>query len=727
MRPMRGIKERIGRERGYRWRFSRIGGVDQVVFRSGEDIARLPELDLKLWMALCMPTRGIALDPRTADLLDTDKDGCIRPPEVLAAVKWCTEVFEDPGCLMQPADSVELSAIRDPKILAGARRILKNLGKRDAGAITLADVASQEKIFADTRFNGDGVVPASSAETQEQAASIEDIVRVCGGAPDRSGKVGVDAATLDVFMRDAQSCAAWLRRGKDDPSVYPLSPDASAAALAAVRAVRAKVDDFFTRCRVAAFDERAAALLNGDAGLYQPFGMQALSAVSRETADLPLARIGAGVVLPLEKGVNPAWSGALAALRENAVKPLLKDDLSELTADAWAELQDRLSVYEAWQSSMPSSPVMRLGAERIAALQEPAVTDAIRGLIEKDASLKEENAQIEKIEKMILYRRDLYEVLTNYVNFVDFYGLTYAAFQAGSLYLDARVCHLCIEVVDAAKHAALAGLSNAYLAYCDIRRAGVQRSIVAVVSDGDSQNISAGRNGVFYDRDGKDWSATITRVVSNPISVREAFWLPYRKFVRMIEEQIEKRAQAAETASMNRLTDTASAVATADQAKAPAAPPAAPKKIELGTIALIGTAIGGISALVGGFLQVLFGLGVWLPVGLLGLVLLISGPSMLLAAIKLKQRNLGPILDANGWAINTRARMNPAFGAALTELARLPPGSERSLEDPYAGRRRPWRMLFLLVVLAGVFYFWWQQRNAVEPVPSPGVEEASGG
>ena len=63
------------------WKFVRIGGVDQVVFRNGADIANIGTLDQKLWMALAMPTRGVEFDARTADLLDADKDGRIRPPE----------------------------------------------------------------------------------------------------------------------------------------------------------------------------------------------------------------------------------------------------------------------------------------------------------------------------------------------------------------------------------------------------------------------------------------------------------------------------------------------------------------------------------------------------------------------------------------------------------------------------------------------------------------------
>jgi hypothetical protein len=92
-----------------------------------------------------------------------------------------------------------------------------------------------------------------------------------------------------------------------------------------------------------------------------------------------------------------------------------------------------------------------------------------------------------------------------------------------------------------------------------------------------------------------------------------------------------------------------------------------------------------------------------------GLILVISGPSMLLAWLKLRQRNLGPLLDANGWAVNTLARINIPFGATLTATAALPSGAERSLRDPFAEKKRPWRLyLFLAAVLAALAALWQQ-------------------
>ncbi|HEX9105299.1 MAG TPA: hypothetical protein VF997_23980, partial [Polyangia bacterium] len=151
------------------------------------------------------------------------------------------------------------------------------------------------------------------------------------------------------------------------------------------------------------------------------------------------------------------------------------------------------------------------------------------------------------------------------------------------------------------------------------------------------------------------------------------------------------------------------AVGSVDQEK-PAAKTPEPSKIDIGTVAAIGVAVGGIGAMVTGVMSTFFGLGMWMPLGLLALMLLISGPAVLLAYLKLRQRNLGPLLDANGWAINGRARINVPFGGALTDVASLPKGAERSMKDPYAEKHQPWRLYMFLLLLAAVGLAWYVGR-----------------
>lgn len=687
------------------WKFFTAGGVNQVAFRSGADLANLDQLDQKLWVALAVPTRGIEFDPKTLDLIDTDKDGRIRPPELLAAVKWAQAAFTGLDDLLKGGDSVPLAAIQDPVLAATARRILENLGKPAANAIALADVADTAKIFAATRFNGDGIVPADAASDDATKKAIEDLIATVGSLPDRSGKPGVNQAKLDQFFAEAQAFSDWHAKAEaDKTSLLPLG-DATAGAAAAIKAVKTKVDDYFARCRLAAFDSRAAAPMNRAETEFVALALKDLTVGSEDIAKLPLAHVAPARPLPLTEGVNPAWQGAVENLCASAVGPLLEYGKKTLTEGDWAALQSMLAPHNAWAAAKPATSVEKLGLARVRELLAGDAKAAVAALIAQDTALEAEFKQIGSVEKLVLFQRDLVKLLNNSVSFAEFYGRRGSIFQAGSLFLDARACHLCIEVVDAGKHASLAGLSGAYLAYCDVTRSGgAKKTIVAVFTDGDSDNLMVGRNGVFYDRKGLDWDATITKVVANPISVREAFWSPYKKFVRMIEEQIAKRAAAADAESQAKVSSAATAVAQADKAKAD--PKAPPQKLDLGTIALIGTAIGGLSAMVGALLDKLLGLGPWLPLGVLGLVFLISGPAMLLAYMKLRQRNLAPILDANGWAINTKAKMNVPFGSALTHLAKLPANAERSLDDPYAEKPSPWKARLTLLAIVVLGYGW---------------------
>lgn len=694
------------------WKFVRIGGVDQVVFRNGADVANISQLDQKLWMALAMPTRGIEFDGKTADLIDTDKDGRIRPPEVIAAVQWALGAFKDAGDILKSSDTVALSAIKDVNILAGAKRILASLGKPDASAISLADVSDTVKVLAETKFNGDGVVIADSSDDAAVKKAIEDIIAALGAITDRSGKPGLNQAKLDQFFAEAKTLSDWAAKGEADKALTPVGFDGTAAASGAIKAVKAKVDDYFARCRLAAFDSRALAAVNRSEAEYLAVAAKDMTITAGEVAGFPLAKIEPNAPLPLAGGVNPAWAGALAALNIAAVAPLLGASKTSLTEADWAALQAKVAAFDAWTAGKPATAVEKLGLPHLRELVASGVQARIAALIQQDAALEGEFSQMAAVEKLVRFQKDLGELLTNFVNFADFYGKTGAVFQAGSLYLDNRACNLCIDVTDPGKHATLAGLAGAYLAYCDCTLPGGQkRTIVAVFSNGDSDNLMVGRNGVFYDRKGHDWDATIIKVVANPISIREAFWSPYKKFVRMIEEMIAKRAAAADADANAKLASAATATANVDKAPAKLEP----KKIDVGVVAALGVAFGAISTAIAALATGLVKLQAWqmalVPVAL---ILLISGPSMLIAWLKLRKRNLGPILDANGWAINNVAKMNIPFGASLTDLPKLPPGSERSLEDPFAEKKSPWPKLIVIAIILFIAYKVLDNRGLVD-------------
>src|SRR5512138_811507 len=102
---------RAGRDRPHRWRFHRVGGLDQVTLETGEDLANLEQLDPKLWVALSCPTKGLEIDAQTLELLDTDHDGRVRVPEVLAAIRWCKARLQSLDEIVRGGDALPLAAI----------------------------------------------------------------------------------------------------------------------------------------------------------------------------------------------------------------------------------------------------------------------------------------------------------------------------------------------------------------------------------------------------------------------------------------------------------------------------------------------------------------------------------------------------------------------------------------------------------------------------------------
>lgn len=688
----------------HKWHFSRAGGFDQVRIKSGADLSHLDQLDQKLWVALSCPTQHLEFDTRTLEILDTDKDGRIRPPEIIRAAKWACACLKNPDDLLKGLPSLPLDAINDAtpegqQIIASAKQILANLGKADASAIDVGDTSDTARIFAETAFNGDGIVPADAEEDESVRTVIEDIITCLGAETDRSGKPGVSQELVDRFFSDAQAYVDWGQEGETDGSIMPLGTGTPAAA-DAVRAVRAKVDDYFTRCRLAAFDSRAMAALNREEKEYLSLSARDLTISDAEIAGFPLARVEAEGPLPLREGVNPAWAEALERLEVQAVRPHLGEKTA-LTETEWKDLLATLAPYESWLSRKTGASVEKLGLERVRQIIAGAFMEKLNTLIAKDKALEPEANAIAAVDRLVRLNRDLIKLLNNFVSFHDFYSRKEKAiFQAGTLYLDSRSCELCVRVADMAKHATMAPLSRIYIAYCDCTRkeTGEKMTVAAAFTGGDSENLMVGRNGVFYDRHGQDWDATIVKIIENPISIRQAFWAPYKRIARFVEEQVAKRAAAADAAATEKMKSAATAGATAAQTGKVDAKP----KIDTGLIAALGVGAAGIGAMLGTIVSAFLALGALMPVGVLAVILLISGPSMIMAWLKLRQRNLGPILDANGWAVNAKARINLPFGASLTSVAKLPEGSRSELADPHAAKSRTWKVWIAIIIWVAV-------------------------
>ena len=373
----------------------------------------------------------------------------------------------------------------------------------------------------------------------------------------------------------------------------------------------------------------------------------------------------------------------LATLPADAVVP-------GLTEEAFAEMGKKIADYEAGKAAAEAA-----NASALAAAQ----------------------AQYRPLEKLLLLCRDFCTLLRNFVSFQDFYAKRgkallgrgaddespWAIFQAGTLVIDQRACNLCMKVSDMAKHNTQAADSGMFLIYCNCKHhaTGQTMQIVAAMTVGDIRHLKVGKNALFYDRQGRDWEAEVVKIIDNPISIGQAFWSPYRKLGDWVSGLITKSAAEKEKKSF---ADMTAKLQTTPAAPAAAQQPAQPAPFDIakfaGIFAAIGMAVGYIGSFFTSIALGLKDLGWWGWLVIPGLLLVISGPSMILAWMKLRKRNLAPLLNANGWAINADAIVNVLFGNTLTEQAQYP---IMKLKDPFAkkglSKGSKWSIAIAAIVL----------------------------
>lgn len=624
----------------YEWKYCSLGGITRVTITSGEDIAHLAELDQKMWSVLSCPVKGLELDERTLDLIDYDRDGKIRVDEVIAASQWLCRVLKNPDNILLGHDFIAL----------------EDFNTDDEEGLRLQEFAKQ-------------------------------VLKIMG-----LNKDTISLPELDEFLNHYdEDCQKEMEETLTALTVATAPyGENSDAAVEAVTAIRDKVADYFMRCKFVQFHDDCTQALDVSVEKVAEISEKNLATCIDEISKYPLSRPIANCVLPINEGINPAWQGAFGALKTTVLDVDFpgKESINEAE---WNGVLAKVDAYVAAKAD-----------------QVKAETE------DHDDKVKNEHEAIEPLERLLHLYRDFYTLLRNYLFMADFYDKNnFAVFQAGKLYIDSRCCNLCMRVEDMTKHTDMAKLSGMFLIYCTCTSKVLNKTmeIVAALTDGDLDNLRVGKNAIFYDRAGQDWDAVVTKIIDNPISVRQAFWMPYKKFWNWITEKLNKSAAEKDEKAFAKLTEKAdSATSTiAVQADGTKADPATPKKQAFdiakfaGIFAAIGMAVGFIGSFLTNVGKALFSSPVAFVLIIAIVILSISGPSMFIAWSKLRKRNLGPVLNANGWAINAKIPVNVRFGATLTEMASYP---RIVLDDPYAEKKMPkWlrRLITLLVILAVAF------------------------
>lgn len=479
--------------------------------------------------------------------------------------------------------------------------------------------------------------------------------------------------------------------GSDDGEYKAPFGDSTDKVVELYDALDAKVKDYFLRSKLAAFSPDSLTALDVKKSDIEAISGGNLIDKNSEIASYPLARITGSATLDLNGPINPSWSAKFEEFKKLA---LLSEsgEKTTLTEEDWNQIGAALNTYKEFK------------AGKLKVLEESKANI--------DASIKGQLDSIALMERYLYIYKDFYKLLKNFVTLHDFYDKTpdtKAIFQSGRLIIDQRECFFCMKVQDVAKHSAAAPQSGMYLVYCDCttKNSAAKVQIVAAVTVGDVGDLVVGKNAVYYDNAGVEWDAVIIKIVENPISLGQAFWSPYRRIAKTVEGFIAKNAADKDAKMMKDVTAKINTAPPAGQQLDPKA--AMPFDIGkfAGIFAALGMAVGMIGTALASIFKEIVALTWWqLLLTFVGCLLVVSGPAMVMAWMKLRKRNIAPLLNANGWAVNAASRISIPFGATLTQMAQFP---KLNLRDPYAKKGIPtWKkwvisITFLIIVLAIVW------------------------
>lgn len=705
-------------------KFNKFAKAYHLDIAAPADLRDVLALDDSFWAATSAPVSAFHEDAAFLRYIDSDRNGRMRSDEVRAALRWLLDTLADASRVGADADEVLLDAVdkasaAGPGLLVTAAYVNEQAGRKDAPDVRLADVRAAMAELRGKPLNGDGVlVPAAAGDDAALKEYVEAAIAATGGSDDISGAKGVNSAQLADFAAALKDFLAWKAQGApDNAETMPLGADTPAVFNLFARHKDA-VDRFFFIADFQRYDPAGAEkfLVSDPASATASGALEAA----------PLARPLPDGSLPLDgPNVNPLRRDVVAALRDGLFGRVLGREAPESVAESdWKKVKATLAAYEAYLAAKKGAIVEALPADKLQGWADGPFDAAAKKLQEEDEVVAKRVAAFADLEKLLLFHRRLPRFLNNYVSLTEFYRPDETSlFERGRLLIDGRWFNLAIEVPDAATHAAVAKNGGLYTMYVLVEPVGGPPSFTVVVpaTAGTRGNLAVGKRGVFFDLDGHEYDATITSIIENPISLKEAILSPFQNIAKSVMGKIENLGAAAQAKIEKAGTEATDAVAEGKVPPTPAAPAPAPAAgggaagMFMGVsvaVAALGSAFAFIAKSVSAMS------GAQRLTALLVILAVVLGPIVLAGVLKLMRQDMGPIIEGCGWAVNKSMRLTRKLRRQFTLTKAYPEGAEGT------PAKRAAVTLGVLVVLLALAYgaYRWTRQDASSAGDAPAEE-----
>ncbi len=660
-----------------RMQFRQLGGSRQLILENAEQLRQVLRLDPAHWAVDVLPVDAVLTDPEFLAFLDMDKNGRIRPDELKSAIRWTLDVLSDYSGLNHRSDVLHFSALNpnhpDGVVLRNAARVvLDNLEVSGPEYITLAQTRDKKAILAAANYNGDGVITLSESNSPEMNACLKDMMTACGSVKDLGGEAGINREILDRFMKEGADLLAWRKQGDENLSTLPYG-DHALSLFEAFSAVRGKLDQFF----------RSSEGLPGDGA--ERFGVSAkldlfdAAAMDSFLEKAPIAKPEATGILCDKNWINPLWRGKLSVFLKRAYDAGALASPDSVTPSEWARICENYAWRISWMAGKKSDRFDFLSTETLELYLSEQFLSGLNELLELDLSVAREIESCDLLKKLILYQQNLLEFANNFVCLDRLFDPDHLSIiQPGVLILDSRHFTLASKVTDIAEHKRIVARSNICVMYVEMVRGtapDLKKMVLAIaITSGSMINIFVGKTGVFVGCDGLEWDAKVIDLVQQPVSFSEALQMPFRRFGDFVGKQADKffSSKSKSIAGDVEKSITSGKIPGNLLEKDPASKQTPAVS---GSMLLMGGGVG-IAALGSAFAfmaDTLKNISVWNVVLVFcAIVLIISGPVLILSIIKLLSRSISDFLAAGGWAVNARMRLSHRMGVLFTYKPEYP-------------------------------------------------------
>ena len=674
--------------------FENIGGSFQFRAKNAADLKKILSLDATAWAALCVPTASLNGDAAFFKTLDCDNNGMIQTNEVKAAIAWLLGILNDTTPIDNGSDTIAISAINseNPEGAALSGFIASHRADLDSGNGMLELTSIRAKLAAVTAgpLTGDGILHLKAITDGDAANLYKDITTLLN-TPDQ-----LTLPALEKFLTDAASFVEWSKTtekplfdGKEPEKYYAL-----------YQTLSGKIDEYFRFCELLCLDPAHAARFELDPAKLPELDLADSARVDALLQAAPLARPVTDMILDLDNVNNPVYRKTSAAFAELF-------NVHQLSKDFWLELKAKFVPYTDYLARAQGDVAGKLGIEKLESCLQGTQADTLRGYFAKDKELASVVDNLRKLERILLFCRDMISFVNNFVSFADFFSKDQRSMlQAGQLIMDGKSYNLAVWIDDPAAHKKIAIRSNLCLLYlevasCDVP--AVKRKVAVAVTGGSLDRIYVGKPAFFVDNQNHSYIGKIIDMVEGPISFGQTLFAPFRRLSAAVSNKIQKLTDFSSTEKQ--------LAQSIDSGKIAPAPPPPPPQANLmqklngnGMMMLLA---GGLSlAAIGAGLSFIFKSIVscivaisampwyiileWVAV-IAGIILI---PMAIFAAIRLRKRNLTMFLEAGGWAINLPMRLNIYVSSLFTRKTVYPPHSR------FAVVKKPFRRFLKLFVAA---------------------------